>query len=178
MEYRYQVVEADLLAAQAQAGRQYGRVGTKVGPFLLAANTVAWIPIGIGLATLFALWREVPASHPHLIVATCAAFAAVVLGYALTAYSRQRRQRAFAVLQGPFPRPATMSVLDDGLHFESEAGISLYRWRSVRNAHRDGGHVFIETVPAAIIAVPRHAFGSPSEADAFVQEVARRTRPR
>ncbi len=65
----------------------------------------------------------------------------------------------------------TVHVDDEGITRTSPLGSLFRRWRGVTAVHRTDEYLFVSPTPVDAVIVPRRAFASDEEWDAFVEFV-------
>jgi len=169
MDLQYEVTQADVSAAHAEAVRLSGIPGRAAS----LANVVVYIPFGIALAALWRLWHDGAGHTASIAIAGLSLLVFLLLATAFTGFMQRRQRRAMQSWVGPLPRSVQGALREDGLHFSSALGSSHVAWPALLSLRRSVSHLFVLSVPGLIHAIPLHAFATPAQADDFERTLRR-----
>lgn len=134
---------------------------------LFVLNVAAWTCIGFAVMQLLDSgaqghwWYQRPA-----FVLTLLVLGALLSALASVLAARGVRNAQLAALE-PFPLEQDLSVLEQGLSFESRWGTSIYLWSALQGLQQLPEHTALVVRPYLVLVVPHRAFGSATEREAF-----------
>lgn len=145
-----------------------------VNPWVLTGifSTIGLLTLG-GLTFFFYdTWGNSPKTFRTLMTV----FVTILLGFGtatgLVFWIRARRQirRRRALLQKKstsITQKITVQLKAEGVSFCDVSGAHFVTWNSIRSVSEDAERLYIRTNPGWVCPVPRRAFGTPLEAQAF-----------
>ena len=166
MHLSFRLSRKDLAALQEVASRRVTEV-TRANYKLFFFTVIIWIPLGVALATYFALYRKYPeAAHDLTIVA-----AALALGIALFIchlyYKQHLTRRGYLSDDGWFLAEQTVDADTDGLGIQTARGHTSFRWTAFMHRAEDHANLYLFVDNAQAVIIPKSAFGSTDDASRF-----------
>lgn len=177
MTIRYTLTPADYAAVQAHFQQRSGiltNIGRRIAPLLvlfIVAVTMVVVPDP----------RRINFAGPALLigVALCVAFfigpiARLPLMKRLSR-GRTRRTAEFLLARGhnrSFLTEHRVQLGEQGIAADTDVASTTISWRGIERIENNETHIFILCGPASYMVIPRRAFTSPTEADAFTAYAA------
>ena len=158
------------------------RGGTRGIVWLTLATVVAWLIYSVVLGSLEpkATWH--PAPETSVAPTWPWTFGLVVLSvivwwlYIKGFLKRYHTRLADAHALGPLPLKVTATLEQEGFRIETVSGTSLVYWRNMYAVAESDTYIFLVGSLMKMYPIPRRAFSSRAEAEAFRHEANRRMR--
>jgi hypothetical protein len=143
-------------------------------PFVIVISFILFLLVTFG--SIVPAVRETPAAQPVivraiafvlievLLLVSIIAFWAVIT--VLTMISRRNK---------PLTCEKTITLAEDAFRTESEYGTSEARWTLIQKLVRTRGHIIMYVAQASAIVIPRRAFASSAQCNAFYDYCRQRT---
>lgn len=159
MRFSFKLSKQDLASFHKIANRRLTAIA-KANSRLFVANLIAWIPLGMAMASYAAMYRKYPDLTHDLNVV----LAAIVIGGVLLFVSMLYKQRIYRHAALPedswFFANQTIEADSEGISIESASARALYKWSSFVYSVEDEHNFYLFIDNAQALVIPKSAVGS------------------
>lgn len=166
MTYSFRLTREDFIQFHKVVARRLTRIGNASSKLLLA-NLIAWLPLGLALATCWAMYRKYPEASHDLNVVFGSVAAAAVLLIASFLYRRTLYWRAVLHDDGWFLAEQTVEADERGLTIQAAHSRSTYEWDAFVDRAEDESNLYLFIDNASALIVPKAAIGPVEEVSRF-----------
>lgn len=156
------------LRAFARLSCQRLAAGRGAKALLMSLNTVGWVAIAIGTATLVGMYKRAPGLAAELNLLAISLVLAVAALITSIVY-QQRLQANSVFADDSWPRVQQLvSAGPDGLEITAPGAHTRYEWGRFVEALEDAAAIYLFLDAAHAVIVPKAAFASPDDMRLFL----------
>lgn len=140
---------------------------TRANYKLFASSVLTWIPLGVALATYFALYRKFPGAARDLTIVAAALALGIALFVCHLCYKQHLTRRGYLSDDGWFLAEQTVDADTDRLDIKTARGQTAFRWTAFMHRAQDDANLYLFVDNAQAVIIPKSAFGSADDLAQF-----------